>query len=194
MGVCCTTEKKNKNTTSKPLEKKELIILKMKSGNARKAYLKSETEEKIELLLNLGGKENIEELKSIIGNGNMDINKYLDKEDNETILTKAIKNNSKPEIIKLILNCGADVNLCEKASGHSPLILACLNLNSAVVELILTKNPSFNVNSEDVEDKNENLISYLKKKFSGNKLKGENTWEEIRDLLERYEKNNRDRQ
>lgn len=194
MGACCTTENKSKNITSKPLEKKEQIKLQMKNGNTRKSHQVSDAEEKLDLILNPAAGENLEELKSILRGGKLEINKYLEKEDNETILTKAIKNNSKPEIIKFLLDNGADVNLCEKASGHSPLILACLNLNKSIVELILTRNPSFKVNSEDIEDKNENLINYLKKKFSGNNLKGENTWEEIRDLLEEFDRNNKNRQ
>ena len=197
MGALCNSETKQKQIIAKPHERKEQIKLKIKGGSARKSRGITDIEEKLDLILNQPASEEIEELKLILKSGKLNLNSYLEKEDNETLLTKAIRKNAKPEIIELLLNYDADVNLCEKSSGHSPLVLACLNLNLRVVELILAKNPKLTLNSEDADDKGGKmeLIPYLKRKFSANPLlKGENSWEEIRDVLEDYVKNNANRQ
>lgn len=197
MGALCNSESKQKQITAKPHERKEQIKLHIKGGAQRKSCDVNDLEEKVDLILNEAAGEELEELKSILKSGKINLNNYLEKEDNETLLTKAIRKNAKPEIIKLLLDNEADVDLCEKSSGHSPLILACLNLNLRVVELILTKNPKLNVLSEDAEDKGGkmDLIVYLKKKFNANPLlKGENSWDEIRSVLEDHIKQNADRQ
>lgn len=197
MGAMCNSESNKKQITSKPQERKEQIKLQIKGGAARKSREINDLEEKLDLILNQAAGEDIDELKVILKSGRLNLNSYLEKEDNETLLTKAIRKNAKPEVIRLLIDNGADVNLCEKSSGHSPLILACLNLNLIIVELILAKNPRLTVESEDAEDKGGKmeLIPYLKKKFSANPLlKGENSWEEIRDVLEEHIKNNANRQ
>jgi len=199
MGALCNSETKPKQNAANIPEKKEQIKLQLKGGSARKSNQVTDVEEKLKLILS-PGEENIEELKVILNSGKIDFNNHFEKEDNETILTLAIKSNSKPEIIQVILDMGADVNLCEKSSGHSPLILACLNLNKKVVELILKQNPQINTVVHHDENGNEHkadLIEYLKLKFSSgklNKLKGENTLEEIIEVLEIYIKNKGKRQ
>jgi hypothetical protein len=197
MGALCNSESKQKQIIAKPHERKEQIKLQIKGGTARKSGGITDIEEKLDLIFNQPAGEEIEELKLILKSGKLNLTSYLEKEDNETLLTKAIRKNAKPEVIELLLNYGAEVNLSEKSSGHSPLILACLNLNLRVIKLILAKNPKLTLDSEDADDKGEKmeLIQYLKKKFSANPLlKGENSWEEIRDVLEDYVKNNPNRQ
>jgi len=197
MGALCNSDSKQKQTTAKPLERKENLKFQIKNGAQGKSQEINDIEEKLDLILNQAAGDDIEQLKSILKSGKLNINAYFEKEDNETLLTKAIRKNAKPELIKLLLDYGADVNLCEKSSGHSPLILACLNLNINVVKLILAKHPILNVHSEDAEDKagKMELITYLKKKFNANPLlKGENSWEQIRDELEDHIKHNVHRQ
>jgi len=195
MGACCTSENKSKHISNKhiPTEKKEPLHLHLKNGGAgRKSIHTTDIDEKVDLILKpVAAGVEIGELQNILNSGKIKINDYLVKESNETLLTKAIRNNSNPEVIKILLDFGADVNICERASGHSPLILACLNLNKNIVELILSRSPSLKVGSEDANEKmDKDLIVYLKRKFSGRALKGENTWEEIRDVLEEYINNN----
>jgi ankyrin repeat protein len=183
MGSLCGTQDKSKHIKNEERKERKVLELKGKENISLKSGKSNLTpEDHIQKIIEIT--QDVNDLRSVLNKTNYDINSYFEKDNNNTILTLSIRSNSPPEIIELILNKGADVNLCEKSSGHSPLILACLNLDLEIVDLLLKKNPSYTAKSEDNVD-NKDIFTYLNEKFSQNKFKGKNTWEEIRDILTR---------
>lgn len=191
MGVCCTTEKKPKTAITAEKREQKKISLRGALNTRNQAV---DFDDKLELILTPGSNEDPQELKTLINTNKFNINKYLEKNDNDTILTKAIGLVSSPEMIKVILDMGANVNLTEKSSGHSPLILACLNLDKNVVELILGKSPSLEAGNSDDNEKNKNIIEYLDEKINSTQWKNKKDYQEIRELLINYQKSINDRQ
>lgn len=180
MGACCTSETKPRRQTH--YEKREKTNLPLKD---RKSKLEDQVdlEDQIKFYINPASGKDISEIKDFFRKNRINVNDYFEKENYDTILTSAIRIKAHPDVVKFILDIGADVNLCEKSTGHSPLILAAMNLNKKIVELILSKNPSLEVSAETNEKKLD-LLAYLDLRIRD--LKGENTWKEVREVLENY--------
>ena len=191
MGVCCTTEKKPKTAIAAEKREQKKISLRGALNTRNQAV---DFDDKLELILTPGSNEDPQQLKTLINTNKFNINNYLEKNDNDTILTKAIGLVSSPEMVKAILDMGANVNLTEKSSGHSPLILACLNLDKNVVELILSKSPSLEAGNSDDNEKNKNIIEYLDEKINSTQWKNKKDYQEIREILINYQNSINDRQ
>ena len=189
MGSLCGSQQ-DKSKQTKTEDKKERKSVEFKGS--RHSQLKSNTNPEDQIHECIEVTQDFEVLKSILGKGNYEINGYFQNDDNNTLLTLSIRSNSTAEVINLILDNEADVDLIEKSSGHSPLILACLNLDLEIVELLLEKKPSLSIKSED-NIENMDILNYLNEKFSQNKFRGKNTWEQIREKLVRYIDSNKNR-
>ncbi|MGE0207196.1 MAG: ankyrin repeat domain-containing protein [Candidatus Babeliales bacterium] len=87
-------------------------------------------------------KNNIEKVKELIATG-ADCNA---KEDGQTALTLAILRNSQ-ELVNLLLQAGADVNLARKEDFYTPLMVAVIMKNSDLVATLLAHKAQVDVHS-----------------------------------------------
>ena len=189
MGSLCGSTQDKAKPSNTP-EKKERKSAQYKGS--RHSQMKSNTNLEDQIHTAIEITQDFLEIRKILEKGTFEINSYFQNDDNNTILTLSIRSNNTAEMVNLILENGADVDLIEKSSGHSALILACLNLDMEIVESLLEKKPSVSIKSED-NSENRELIEYLNEKFSSNKFKGKNTWDEIREKLVKYVDMNKNR-
>lgn len=114
------------------VDRKKQTALMKAAEYTSSAMIKSERESDI--------KTNLEIIKSLLAHKRTKVN--LVDENGETVLIKAVKN-GKTEMIKLLLDRGADVNIAD-GSGYTPLMLAAFRGYTDVVELLLAKGARVN--------------------------------------------------
>ena len=105
---------------------------------------------------------NTKKIRELIEKREINVNSYDYEGSIMTILHKAVQVSEDPELIDLILSKGANVDLEEKETGNTPLMIASIDYKDEIVKVLLKYSPDL----EKQNKKGQNIFSYLKYFFN----------------------------
>lgn len=105
---------------------------------------------------------NTNKIRELIERREINVNSYDYEGSIMTILHKAVQISDDPDLIDLILSKGADVDLEEKETGNTALMIASIDYKDEIVKVLLKYSP----NIDKQNKKGQNIFSYLKYFFN----------------------------
>ena len=132
---------------------------------------------------------NINELEDMIINFDEDINAYVFGQ-NKTLLLEAVIKCPNYQVVRLIMNKGADVNVPENQTGNTAIFLSALDLKVEFVRELLRYKPDLG----HVNKYGQNIFEFLQfqlfdqRKSLGREMEMQerNKYDEILQLLREY--------
>ena len=164
MGACCSSTNNNKKEYHKSMSTR-----KSKVQEANLDESKCDDKPVIPLSYRIPAQEYIEkgeynQLNKLISSGELNVNEYIFDGCGKTPLLYAVQKSTK-EIVELLLDKGADINLCEKSTGNSALYIASVDIKNDIVSLLIKNSKlDYNLKNNNHHDIFEALDEFFKGK------------------------------
>ena len=186
MGACCVSESNSSEETKGNNNKPQLQTADTRGTVQMHSHMDlRDIDERIKVLQ----RGNINELEEMIYNFDEDVNAYVFGQ-NKTLLLEAVIKCPNCQVVRIIMNKGADVNVPENQTGNTAIFLSALDLKVDFVKELLKYGPDLG----HVNKYGQNIFEFLQfqlfdqRKSLGREMEIQerNKYDEIIQLLKEY--------